>query len=248
MSHTHSTAALSSIVDAAMYTLAAVVLVTVPAFFSDVVGVTYAAILWLNCRVVFDALAQFSIAFAISLVAATVVSIAHLAAARALEALFTGLRAVPSLAWLPLMVSIQVIGITRWHSQLIFVMAGVVPLILAQLFHGFAECPQHKLLVARIGGATRRDTFWRIVLPQAHRDIAIAARVGIVMAFILTVVFDFITISGLSMVVDVGEITHFPLRDPILFATMLCANGVLLDGLSRFVAAAVGVTIRRAAA
>jgi ABC-type nitrate/sulfonate/bicarbonate transport system permease component len=241
----------SARVDAAVYTGAAILLAVTPALFSPVVmphvQSRYIAILILNVTVVAEALAQFAIAFIFSLVVAGYVSILKFAAARALELLFTAMRAIPSLAWLPLMASVQFIGVTRWRSQLFFVMAGVVPLLLAQLFHGFAECPPQKLLVAQLTGAANRRTFWRIVLPQSYRDIAIATRVGIVMAFILTVVYDFLTISGLSKVVDVAEITHFPLRDPVVFAAMLSANGIMLDALSRVVAGGVTAGIRRAA-
>lgn len=149
-------------------------------------------------------------------------------AAETAEAILSAARYTPAIGWLPL--TIAIVGISNYRSQVVFVLAGAGPLVLFHLLHGLRSCSPHLILVARLSGASR----WRMILLRlaaAEREAFHALRLNIGIAFVLTVVYGmlFPSVVGVERLVETLEVLRYPLLDFALFAGVLLSLGILLD-------------------
>lgn len=195
----------------------------------DSPGGTYATYLNLVIHTFGRVLGIVALCFTICFIIAATLSILIRPIAQAIEIAANGMRFLPAVAWLPVIIAL--VGVSTARAQLFFVALGVIPVVLYSLLHGFSSCPQEKLLVARLSGASRWRTFSRIVLPNSSRDVFYALRLGLGLGFVLVVVHEFIfpSVFGVARVVEILEIMRYSAMDGFLFTLVLLAMGILLD-------------------
>jgi ABC-type nitrate/sulfonate/bicarbonate transport system permease component len=149
-----------------------------------------------------------------------------------LEILANGMRFLPAVAWLP--ITITVVGMMTLLSQLVFVALGVAPVMLFYMLNGLRKCPKEKLQVGVLSGASKMATFRFIVLPSAREEIFQSFRLGLGLAFVLVLVFEFLfpSVNGISRIVEILEILRYTKMDSVLFTLLVLCVGISLDRLT----------------
>lgn len=162
-----------------------------------------------------------------------------------LAALFIGptfhtLRQISLFAWLPLLGAIAGSGDL---SKIIFVaFSTFYPVVLATL-EGVRSVSQSHSEVARIYGFSRRQLFFRLILPAASPQILSGIKLGLVYAWLATIGAEFLLndfSNGLGMIVFKGRAAFRV--ELILFG--LLAIGLVGYGFNRIAEAAERYLLR----
>lgn len=144
---------------------------------------------------------------------------------------FHTLRQISLFAWLPLL---SAIAGTNDVTRIIFIaFSAFYPIVLATL-EGVRGVSQAHAEVARVYGFTRRQMFFRLILPAASPQILSGVKLGLVYAWLATIGAEFLLVStdewhGIGQIVFKGRATFNV--DVILFG--LLAIGVIGYGFNR---------------
>jgi ABC-type nitrate/sulfonate/bicarbonate transport system permease component len=134
------------------------------------------------------------------------------------------LRPIPSLAFLPMLILWFGIGEV---SKVIFIAYAAMFPIFATTLKGVKYADPLLLRAAATLGASRRKTFWYVVLPAALPDIITGLRIGFGMAFHIIVAAEFIAAdSGLGYLINDSR-TYFLVPRMLLGAAVIGIIGYL---------------------
>lgn len=174
----------------------------------------------------------FVIVYLICLVVSVAIRVRGDRVAVASEAIVSGLRSLPSIAWLG--VTIGVVGVNGALSTFSFIFLGSFPLILSHMLHGLGRCPPEKSFVAELSGATPFVRLRFVALPAASTEFAQAARYGMNVTFLLAIIHDLVLRPnwGISGILDLASIGVNRWQDHLLLTIIIAAAGVGLDQLS----------------
>jgi ABC-type nitrate/sulfonate/bicarbonate transport system permease component len=145
-----------------------------------------------------------------------------------IETILNAVRYTPSISWLPLTVAL--VGVSNFSSQVVFVLAGAGPLVLFHMLHGLRSCSPHLITVGRLSGATPAAIL-RLRIAAAEREVFHGIRLLAGTSFVLCTVYGmlFPSIIGFERLVETLEVIRYPLRDFVFFAAVLLSLGVLVD-------------------
>jgi len=106
---------------------------------------------------------------------------------------FTGIRQIPMLAWMPLIILWFGIGEA---SKIVIIVIGAFFPVLVNTMSGIREIPKSFLEVGRIFQLSRWDTLRKIYLPAAIPSIFIGLRLAIGFAWMIVVAAELISASS----------------------------------------------------
>ena len=139
-------------------------------------------------------------------------------------------RNVPHLSLIPLVILWFGIG---EEAKLFLVALGVFFPIYANTLHGIRSVDPQLIEMGRVYGMSRRDLFWRVVLPGALPSIFVGVRYGLGIMWLTLIVAETISASsGLGYMAM--QAREFMLVDVVVLAILIYALlGKLADALTR---------------
>lgn len=134
----------------------------------------------------------------------------------AIDPILQFLRPIPPLAYIPVLV---IWFGTGQLSKFVLIFFCTIPLIIISAMAGVRDTQETRLRVARVFGATERQTFRYVVLPSALPEIFTGMRIAIGVAWTCLVAAEMIAAqSGLgAMILTAGN----QLRMPIVFVGII---------------------------
>lgn len=109
------------------------------------------------------------------------------------EPVFNGLRQIPPLAWIPLLILWFGIGST---SKVVLIATGSFFPVLLNTINGVATAAQGLLEFAQVYKIKRKDVLWHIYLPGALPSIFVGLRLGLSTAWMSIVAVEMIAASA----------------------------------------------------
>lgn len=169
----------------------------------------------------------FAIGASLALVFAAWVGLSREAEAY-LEPTFAGLRAIPSLAWVPLL--LLWLGIDE-TSKIVLIAIGAFFPVYVNGVAAIRDVDRRLVEVGQMYGFSRRRLIWRILLPASMPGLFTGLRSGLSMAWMFVVAAELIAATkGLGYLLSDGRETSRP--DIVLAAIIVLAVlGKLSDGL-----------------
>jgi len=162
--------------------------------------------------------AGFAIALAVALILGALVGGSR-AAERALDPTLQAIRAVPSLAWVPLILLWLGIGET---AKIALVAIGAFFPIYVALVSGIRGVDRKLVEVARIFGLSRFALVARVLVPATLPQLLVGARIGLTQAWLFLVAAELLAATnGLGFLLTDGQQTSR--TDEILVAIVLFA-------------------------
>jgi sulfonate transport system permease protein len=145
-----------------------------------------------------------------------------------LEPTFAGLRAIPSLAWVPLL--LLWLGIDE-SSKIVLIAIGAFFPVYVNGVAAIRNVDRRLVEVGQMYGFSRRRLIWRILLPAAMPGLFTGLRSGLSMAWMFVVAAELIAATkGLGYLLSDGRETSRP--DIVLAAIIILALlGKITDGL-----------------
>lgn len=145
-----------------------------------------------------------------------------------LEPTFAGLRAIPSLAWVPLL--LLWLGIDE-TSKIVLIAIGAFFPVYVNGVAAIRDVDRRLVEVGQMYGFSRRRLIWRILLPASMPGLFTGLRSGLSMAWMFVVAAELIAATrGLGYLLSDGRETSRP--DIVLAAIIVLAVlGKLSDGL-----------------
>lgn len=145
-----------------------------------------------------------------------------------LEPTFAGLRAIPSLAWVPLL--LLWLGIDE-SSKIVLIAIGAFFPVYVNGVAAIRNVDRRLVEVGQMYGFSRRRLIWRILLPAAMPGLFTGLRSGLSMAWMFVVAAELIAATkGLGYLLSDGRETSRP--DIVLAAIIILAVlGKITDGL-----------------
>jgi sulfonate transport system permease protein len=160
----------------------------------------------------------FAIALAIALVLGSLVGGSRVAE-RVLDPTLQGIRAVPSLAWVPLILLWLGIGET---AKITLVAIGAFFPIYVALVSGIRGVDRKLVEVGTIFGLSRAALIVRVLVPATLPQLLVGARIGLTQAWLFVVAAELLAAtSGLGFLLTDGQQTSR--TDEILVAILLFA-------------------------
>jgi sulfonate transport system permease protein len=171
----------------------------------------------------------FAIALAVALVLGSLVGGSRVAE-RALDPTLQGIRAVPSLAWVPLILLWLGIGET---AKITLVAIGAFFPIYVALVSGIRGVDRKLVEVGTIFGLSRLALVVRVLVPATLPQLLVGARIGLTQAWLFLVAAELLAATnGLGFLLTDGQQTSR--TDEILVAILLfAACGKLSETLMR---------------
>ncbi len=151
-------------------------------------------------------------------------------AERLLDSTFQGLRAVPSLAWVPLL--LLWFGIDETPKLVLIAIGTFFPVYLAT-FSGLGNVDRKLVEVGRQAGLSRQSLLWRILIPAALPGIFTGLRAALSLGWMFLVAAELIaSTQGLGYLLSDGRETG---RVDLVFIAILSLAllGKLSDSLLR---------------
>jgi NitT/TauT family transport system permease protein len=135
-------------------------------------------------------------------------------------------RSVPSTALFPLFLFFFGLGDT---AKIAIVVYACALIILVNTAYGARQVKELRILSARVMGASQRDIFWSIVLPESAPGIFAGLRIALSLSFVLIVVTEMFigTTVGLGYQIMNSQLVY---RIPDMYA------GIMLAGLTGYLA------------
>jgi NitT/TauT family transport system permease protein len=135
-------------------------------------------------------------------------------------------RSVPATALFPLFLFFFGLGDAAKIAIVIYACALI---ILVNTAYGARQVKDLRILSAQVMGATRRDIFWSIVLPESAPGIFAGLRIALSLSFVLIVVTEMFigTTVGLGYQIMNSQLVY---RIPDMYA------GIVLAGLTGYIA------------
>ncbi|BDE06557.1 ABC transporter permease [Vulcanimicrobium alpinum] len=171
----------------------------------------------------------FAIALALALVAGALVGGSR-SAERILDPTLQGIRAVPSLAWVPLILLWLGIGET---AKIVLVAIGAFFPIYVALVSGIRGVDRKLVEVGAAFGLSRGALIARVLVPATLPQLLVGARIGLTQAWLFLVAAELLAAtSGLGFLLTDGQQTSR--TDEIIVAILLFAVcGKLSEGAMR---------------
>lgn len=171
----------------------------------------------------------FAIALLAALIVGTVVGLSR-TAERVLDPTLQAVRAVPSLAWVPLLLLWLGIGET---AKITLVAIGAFFPIYVNLVSGITNVDRKLVEVAQVLGFKGTALARRVVLPAALPSLIVGARIGLTQAWLFLVAAELLASTrGLGFLLTEGQ--QISRTDEILTAILLLALcGKLTEGLMK---------------
>lgn len=146
-------------------------------------------------------------------------------------------RSVPATALFPLFLFLFGLGDKAKISIVVYACALV---ILVNTAYGALQVKNARILSAQVMGASRWDTFWKIIIPESAPGIFAGLRVALSMAFVLIIVTEMFigTSVGLGHQIIDSQMVY---RIPDMYA------GIVLTGIVGYAANSILLTIERRA-
>lgn len=172
-------------------------------------------------------LSGFALGAGVAVLLGVLVGLSPLAAAL-LSPTLQGLRAIPSLAWVPLL--LLWLGIDEASKVVLIAIGAFFPVYMG-VASGIRDVDRKLVEVARLRGLRGRDLAWRVLLPAALPALLNGLRLGLSLAWMFMVAAELIAASrGLGYLLTDGRETGR--ADIVLAAILLLAlMGKLSDGL-----------------
>ena len=135
-------------------------------------------------------------------------------------------RSVPSTALFPLFLFFFGLGDT---AKIAIVVYACALIILVNTAYGARQIKELRILSARVMGASQRNIFWSIVLPESAPGIFAGLRIALSLSFVLIVVTEMFigTTVGLGYQIMNSQLVY---RIPDMYA------GIVLAGLTGYLA------------
>jgi len=176
-------------------------------------------LLWKNVAASVERVAVgFAVASAVAIVLGTSVGLSRRTEA-ALDPTLQALRAVPSLAWVPLLLLWLGIGET---AKITLIAIGAFFPIYVNLVAGIRGVDRKLIEVARVLGVRGFDLARRVVVPAALPSLLVGARIGLTQAWLFLVAAELLASTrGLGFMLTEGQ--QISRTDEILTAILLLA-------------------------
>jgi sulfonate transport system permease protein len=173
----------------------------------------------------------FAIGAALALAVGALVGLNH-RAERLLDPTFQALRAIPSLAWVPLL--LLWLGIDEWPKLVLIAIGAFFPVYMG-VASGFRDVDRKLVEVARMAGLSQWGLVRRVLLPAALPSVMTGLRNGLSLAWMFMVAAELIAATrGLGYLLTDGRETGR--ADIVLAAIVLLAVlGKLSDTAMVFV-------------
>ncbi len=176
-------------------------------------------LLWTNLgasieRVLFG----FALAFVLAVFLGSTVGLSRRFEA-ALDPTLQAVRAVPSLAWVPLLLLWLGIGET---AKIVLIAIGAFFPVYVNLVAGIRNVDRKLVEVAQVLGVRGAALAWRVVLPAALPSLLVGARIGLTQAWLFLVAAELLASTrGLGFMLTEGQ--QISRTDEILTAILLLA-------------------------
>jgi len=196
----------------------------------EVLDLAQSGLLWRDLGASIERVALgFTIALAFALILGSLVGGSR-AAERALDPTLQGIRAVPSLAWVPLILLWLGIGET---AKITLVAIGAFFPIYVALVSGIRGVDRKLVEVGTIFGLSRAALIARVLVPATLPQLLVGARIGLTQAWLFLVAAELLAASsGLGFLLTDGQQTSR--TDEIFVAILLFAIcGKLSETLMR---------------
>ncbi len=149
------------------------------------------------------------------------------ALARATQPTIDFFRSIPATALFPLFLFFFGLGN---ESKIAIVIYSCSLIVLVNTAYGALQVKTVRILSATIMGASRRDIFWKIVIPESAPGIFAGLRVALSMSFVLIIVTEMFigTTVGLGYKIMNAQVVY---RIPEMYASIVLAGfvGYLLN-------------------
>lgn len=190
---------------------------------SIVTGLAHGALLKDLCVTLSRALAGFAVSALIGIPLGLIIGRFKIIAA-ATQPTVDFFRSVPATALFPLFLFLFGLGEKAKIAIVVYACALVV---LVNTAYGALQVKKARILSAQVMGASRRDIFWKIVIPESAPGIFAGLRVALSMAFVLIIVTEMFigTTVGLGRQILDSQMVY---RIPDMYA------GIVLTGLSGY--------------
>jgi sulfonate transport system permease protein len=196
----------------------------------EVLDLAQSGLLWRDIGASAERVALgFAIALVLALILGSLVGGSR-AAERALDPTLQGIRAVPSLAWVPLILLWLGIGET---AKITLVAIGAFFPIYVALVSGIRGVDRKLVEVGTIFGLSRAALIARVLVPATLPQLLVGARIGLTQAWLFLVAAELLAASnGLGFLLTDGQQTSR--TDEIFVAILLFALcGKLSEALMR---------------
>ncbi len=158
-----------------------------------------------------------------------------------MDQVVTGLRSIPSIAWLPFLVLLPPLfiagtrvigGISGRPGAILFAVVSTWPLISSQILHAFLQCKMSKIFIGERSNTPSKRILSSIILPSTHSEILQGIRYGASLAFILVIVHEQIIGGyGIGSVVSFIEVIHLPIQDALITTIVIAVSGIAIDSI-----------------
>jgi sulfonate transport system permease protein len=160
----------------------------------------------------------FAIAFGLALVLGSLAGSTRVARL-AIDPTLQAIRAVPSLAWVPLILLWLGIGET---AKIVLVAIGAFFPVYVSIVSGIAGIDRKLLEVARVLDVSRFDLIARVMVPATMPQLLVGARLGLTQAWLFLVAAELLAASrGLGFLLTDGQ--QVSRTDEVLVAILLFA-------------------------
>jgi len=196
----------------------------------EVLDLAQSGLLWRDLGASVERVAiGFAIALVLALVLGSLAGGSRLAE-RAIDPTLQGIRAVPSLAWVPLILLWLGIGET---AKIALVAIGAFFPVYVALVSGIRGVDRKLVEVGTIFGLSRLALIVRVLVPATLPQLLVGARIGLTQAWLFLVAAELLAAtSGLGFLLTDGQQTSR--TDEILVAILLfAACGKLSESLMR---------------
>ncbi len=197
----------------------------------ELIDLTQSGVLWRDLGASTERVALgFAIALALALILGSIVGGSR-DAERALDPTLQAIRAVPSLAWVPLILLWLGIGET---AKIALVAIGAFFPIYVALHSGIRGVDRKLVEVGTIFGLSRMALIARVLVPATLPQLLVGARIGLTQAWLFLVAAELLAATnGLGFLLTDGQQTSR--TDEILVAILLfAACGKLSESGMRF--------------
>lgn len=167
--------------------------------------------------------------FFVALTTGFVLSVVWVGLLRTFELIFSGMRFIPSVAWLPVLVIIG--AFNDYTGEFLFIALGIAPFVLFRVLEAIAHTDNEKIAVGKLASARRVEIFGRIILPNALDQVVNSFRFGVALAFILSLIYTilFESLWGIPRIVDpIGDV-RLPVGNAIGFMLIVVCCGIGAD-------------------
>lgn len=131
-------------------------------------------------------------------------------------------RSIPATALFPLFLFFFGIGDKAKISIVIYACSLIV---LVNTAYGALQVKKHRILCAKVMGATHWDIFWKIVIPESSPGIFAGLRIALSLSFVLIIVTEMFigTTVGLGYVIINSQMVY---RIPDMYAGIVLAGTI----------------------